>query len=112
MLGLETESGAVAVYFPAFAFDRAVQKIGGVELHSGLRGEDFEHAAGGSLFDTRSQAEAFTRSVQDPVVVVTVCQFKLRITTFDARADFGALAKIERCSGHWAPFSGWDQAGI
>ena len=44
MLGLETQSRSIFVDLAAFAVNRPVQKISGVELDAWLRGMHFEDA--------------------------------------------------------------------
>src|SRR5579885_936329 len=112
MLGFQTKRRPAAVRSAAFAVNRSVEEICRVELDAWLRGEDFQNAAAGWLFDARRQREPAARAIQHPIVVVAVPALELFVVLLDARSDCGGLAEIERSAGDGPQLAGGNQPGI
>ncbi len=110
MLGFKRKSRAASIDLSALAVNGPVEKIAGVELHAGLRGQDFQNAAAGRLLDTYGEAQALP--VQNPVVIVAVAELQLLIIRFDALADRDRLAEIEWRAGDGAKLAGGDERGV
>jgi hypothetical protein len=84
MLRLQTEGIPTVVDLAVSAGHTAVQKIAGVELHSRLIGQHFQHAACRWLVGLGSQLNFLPSVVEHPILVVPTRQLELLVVGIDA----------------------------
>jgi len=101
MLRFEAEASALLIGQSAFAFDRSIEKIAAIELHTRLRGQHFQHAAVTGSFTRATTSRRPVWMIEDKIVVVTVPAFQLLVRLPDARANGGGLAEIKGRSSNW-----------
>src|SRR6185437_7313724 len=110
MLGLETEARPVTVDAPALSFERPIEKVAGIKLHSRLCRADVEPAAAHGILEPRRMHQR-VRSIpiDHPIVVVAAPKPELLVLVVDARSNRGCSPEIERRSRHAGDLTGWNQ---
>ena len=108
VLGLKAQSTTVRIRNAALPFDRAIQKISGIKLNSGLIGQDLQHAPTAGLIDF-GRLRKLAAAVQHPVVIVAVALFQLIVVVVNSCAHSGRFAEIKRSSGDGCQLSGGNQ---
>lgn len=104
VLRLQAESVAMLVRVTVAA-DRAIEEVAGIELHSGLRGRNFQDASGRGFVNARGQDQARTFAVDHEIVVVSMGKLELFVVVIDAGADLLWFGEIERRSLYRFKFS-------
>src|SRR5688572_14007572 len=112
MLRLEAEAAVPSVGDTAFAFNAAVQKIGGVQLHAGFGGRDLEHAPRHRLDDARGKRQRVALAIQNEVVIVAAAVRDLRVLCLDARANQRRFTEIEGLARYWRESARWNRGRI
>src|SRR6266498_5599382 len=72
MLSLKAQSEAALINFAILAGDGPVQKIAGIELHTGLVGEHLQHTSSGWLINFCRRGELSAAAVEHPIVIVAL----------------------------------------
>src|SRR5438067_401008 len=101
----------MTVYLAAFAVDRTVEEVAGVELYARLVRVDVERAAAHRV-DDAGGVVPWTPSVEHPVVVVAAGDLELLVRHVDPRADRRRLAEVEGCALDRWELTGRDQGRI
>src|ERR1700761_9841888 len=71
------------------------KRVARIKLHSRFRGEDSEHTAAFCI-SSKSRLAHFTRStIQNIVLIVATCEFKLLVLCADSCSDRHKLSKIK-----------------
>src|SRR5665213_190792 len=70
MLRFQAKAGTLLIDLPAFAFDRSVKMIAGVELHTRLCRQNFQHPARGWLARARDNIQMTRRMIEDKIVII------------------------------------------
>jgi len=83
----------------------AIEKIPGIKLHAGFRGEDFHYPPAGGFVNPRRQLQAAGLVIDHEVVVVTAAKSQLFVIIIDACANGGWLGEIQRRSLDGAEFA-------
>src|SRR5690349_18257282 len=101
----------MVVDFSAFAGDRAIQEVAGVELNTRLIGENLQNAPTLGLISLgREKHAAFPPAIQYPVVVISLAEFDLLIVGVNASTDGGWLGEIEGGAFHGTKLASRDQS--
>src|SRR5260370_34207420 len=95
VLRFEAEGGPLAVNLAALPADSAIQEVAGVELDSGLRGENLHQAAGFPFRDARRERQAACGTVEYKVVIVALAEFQLLVASIGASPDSSGLSELE-----------------
>ena len=91
VLGFETEGATAFVGRTLFPAKAAIQKVGRVELETGLTGQHVEDPTGDRVEDRRRVGQTRARPVDDEVVIVAVAEAKLLVVVLDPLADGNSL---------------------
>src|SRR6185312_16380033 len=94
-LRFEAEGIRLPIESVAFAAQRAVEEVAGIELQAGLVGQQLHDAPAMRGFDPRSEAHAIALH-QTIIVIVAAAAPQLLVIGSDTRADRFELAEIER----------------
>ncbi len=112
MLRFEAQGVVNLSQLAAFTLDRAIEEVACIELNPRLIRVDFQHAPARRFLHPRRHAYLRTRTIQYPVMVVTMAQLQLLVLIVDARAGRGGIAEIERRAGDRNQLARRNQAGI
>src|SRR4030088_2863776 len=83
-----------------------IQKITSVELHSRLRGRDFQHSTASWLIDASGQGHVVSCAVDHEIVIIAMAKRQLLIVVVDASAYFCRGGEVERRSFDGSQFTG------
>ena len=107
VLGLKAQGAAMRIRLAAFAGDRPIQEISGVELNARLIGQYLQHAPAAGLVDL-GRLRQFATIIKHPIVIVTVAFFQLIVVVVNSCAHSGGFLEVERRSTDRGQLSGWN----
>lgn len=97
---LKADGVATRVWLALLAKDAAVVRVGSVDLHGRLSGEDLHGDARGGIGECGYGMSEFAFIVELVAVVVAFGDCKLGMVKVDALANEGWLAEVEWCVGN------------
>src|ERR1700722_8667516 len=106
VLRFEAKSETKVVRLAALA-GFSVEKISGIELNAWFCSPYFHRAAGCRFFHFGSERRRVTGfSIQHPIVVVAVSEFKLFVLLIDTGTDGDGSSEVEWSAFHTTKFAG------
>ena len=109
MLRLQAQSITPFVDMPIFPRDRSIEEIPRVELHSGLRRRNFQHASARRFVDASRERQPCALTIDDEIMVVAMAEHELFIVVIDPRADLRRSREIKRRAFHRTQLARGDQ---